>query len=141
MKKLIIVGSTGVIGKKIVELLGKDYDIIEINRSSGDYRLDMQDGDAVEKTFERIGRFDGLVSASGYGKWASMDELSTQDYHDGHFASPCFLFVHTNNTYTAQRQIIFQCISHANFYRNNIPHFAVLDPNNTEVLPLKHLSV
>lgn len=83
MKKLIIVGSTGVIGNKIVILLEQDYEIIQINRSSGDYTLDMQDYDAVEKNFIAIGGFDALISTSGYGKWASMDELSTQDYHDG----------------------------------------------------------
>lgn len=83
MKKLLIVGSTGVIGKKVVELLANDYEIIEINRSSGDYQVDMQDADAVEKVFETIGSFDGLIAASGYGKWASMDDMSTQDYHDG----------------------------------------------------------
>ena len=83
MKKLIIVGSTGTIGKKILELLKNDYEVIEVNRSSGDHQLDMQDGDAVEKMFKSIGGFDALISASGYGKWASMDELSLQDYHDG----------------------------------------------------------
>ena len=83
MKKLLIVGSTGVIGKKVVELMTNDYEIIEINRSSGDYQVDMQDANAVEKVFEKIGNFEGLISASGYGKWASMDDMSTQDYHDG----------------------------------------------------------
>lgn len=82
-KKIIIVGSTGTIGQKVVKLLKNDYQVITINRSSGDYQADMQDADAMEEIFKIIGPFDGLIATSGYGKWGTMDEHSVQDYHDG----------------------------------------------------------
>jgi len=82
-KKLIVVGSTGVIGKKVVELLEEDYQIVEVNRSSGDYKLDMKDAISVDEMFKRIGKFNALISTSGFGRWASMDEMSIQDYHYG----------------------------------------------------------
>jgi NAD(P)-dependent dehydrogenase (short-subunit alcohol dehydrogenase family) len=83
MKKAIIVGSTGVIGKKVVELLESEYEIVEVNRSSGDYQLDMSDAQAVEEMFKQVGAFDALIATSGYGKWGSIDEHSIQDFHDG----------------------------------------------------------
>lgn len=83
MKKLVLVGSTGVLGKEVKELLGPDYEIITVNRTSGDYQLNMSDVDAVEKMFKEIGGFDALISTSGYGKWGSIDEHSIQDFHDG----------------------------------------------------------
>ncbi|NOU58300.1 short chain dehydrogenase [Marinifilum caeruleilacunae] len=83
MKKLVLVGSTGVIGKKVKELFGTDYEVISVNRTSGDYQLDMADAEAVESMFKEIGGFDALISTSGYGKWASIDEHSIQDFHDG----------------------------------------------------------
>ncbi|BDD09310.1 short chain dehydrogenase [Fulvitalea axinellae] len=83
MKTLIVVGSTGVIGKEIVKLLRSDYNIIEINRHSGDYQLDIQNAEAVEEAFRKIGSFDALISAGGYGKWGSLEEHSLQDFHDG----------------------------------------------------------
>jgi short-subunit dehydrogenase len=82
-KKLVLVGSTGVIGKKVAELMRNDYQIIEVNRTSGDYRIDMQDAAAVEKLFNAIGGFDALIATSGYGKWGTLDEHSIQNYHDG----------------------------------------------------------
>jgi NAD(P)-dependent dehydrogenase (short-subunit alcohol dehydrogenase family) len=82
-KKVIVVGSTGVIGKKVVQLLGEKYQIVTVNRSSGDYRLDMQDAEAVDEMFKSVGPFDALIATSGYGKWGSMDEHTIQDYHDG----------------------------------------------------------
>ncbi|MCT4613743.1 MAG: short chain dehydrogenase [Marinifilaceae bacterium] len=83
MKKLVLVGSTGVIGSKVVELMKADYEIVTVNRTSGDYQLDMSDANAVEEMFKKIGSFDALISTSGYGKWGSIDEHSIQDYHDG----------------------------------------------------------
>jgi len=83
MKKVIVVGSTGVIGAKVIEVLGSDYEIITVNRSSGDFQLDMSDFKAVENMFEQIGGFDALIATSGYGKWGSIDEHSIQDFHDG----------------------------------------------------------
>jgi NAD(P)-dependent dehydrogenase (short-subunit alcohol dehydrogenase family) len=82
-KRVILVGSTGVIGSKVAELLHNSYEVITVNRSSGDYRLDMQDTNAVEDMFKSVGPFDALIATSGYGKWGSMDEHSIQDYHDG----------------------------------------------------------
>ncbi|MCT4638391.1 MAG: short chain dehydrogenase [Bacteroidales bacterium] len=83
MKKLIVVGSTGVIGKEVVELMKSQYQVIEVNRSSGDYKLDMSDTKAVESMFKEIGGFDAIIATSGYGKWGSIDEHTIQDFHDG----------------------------------------------------------
>ncbi len=82
-KKLILVGSTGVIGSKVKELLSTDYDIIDVNRTSGDYHVDVSDADAVEAMFKTIGHFDALIATSGSGKWGTIDEHSIQDFHDG----------------------------------------------------------
>lgn len=82
-KKIIIVGSTGTIGKKVIELLENDYEVVTINRTSGDYQADIQDTDTLEAIFKSIGHFDGLIATSGYGKWGTMDEHTIQDYHDG----------------------------------------------------------
>lgn len=82
-KKAVIVGSTGVLGTKVVELMTNNYEVVTINRSSGDYKLDMADAEAVEKAFAQIGAFDVLIATSGYGKWGTIDEHSIQDFHDG----------------------------------------------------------
>ena len=66
-KKIIVVGSTGTIGQKVLELLGDQYQLITINRTSGDYQVDMQDAKAVEETFKAIGTFDGLIATSPLG--------------------------------------------------------------------------
>lgn len=83
MKKIIVIGSTGVIGKEVVKLMKNQYQVIEVNRSSGNYKLDMSDTKAVEDMFKEIGGFDAVIATSGYGKWGSIDEHTIQDFHDG----------------------------------------------------------
>lgn len=83
MKKVILVGSTGVIGSKVQELLNEDYKIITVNRTSGDHQLDMSNAEAVEQMFKEIGSFDALIATSGYGKWGSIDDHTIQDFYDG----------------------------------------------------------
>ncbi len=83
MKKVVLVGSTGVIGSKVEKVLRDNYEIVTINRSSGDYKMDMADAKAVDETLSKIGGFDALIATSGYGKWGSLDEHSVQDFHDG----------------------------------------------------------
>jgi NAD(P)-dependent dehydrogenase (short-subunit alcohol dehydrogenase family) len=82
-KKAIIVGSSGTIGKKVVELLSDKYEIITVNRHSGDYQVDMQDSNALEEMFKLIGKFDILIATSGYGKWGTLEEHTINDFHDG----------------------------------------------------------
>lgn len=83
MKKVILVGSTGVIGSKVQEVLQNDYEIVTVNRTSGDYKLDMADSKAVEAMFQQVGKFDILIATSGYGKWGPLDQHAIQDFHDG----------------------------------------------------------
>ncbi|MCO7184824.1 short chain dehydrogenase [Tenacibaculum sp. XPcli2-G] len=83
MKKVIIVGATGIIGSKVQDILCKDYEIITINRTSGNYKLDMANAEAVDTTLKSIGGFDALIATSGYGKWGNIEEHSIQDFHDG----------------------------------------------------------
>ncbi|MDC1105095.1 short chain dehydrogenase [Prolixibacteraceae bacterium] len=83
MKKIVLVGSTGVIGSKVKKLFEENYHVVTVNRTSGDFRLDMADAAAVEDMFKKIGSFDALITTSGYGKWGTIDEHSIQDYHDG----------------------------------------------------------
>jgi len=82
-KKLILVGSTGIIGSKVLELLSPDYEIITVNRSSGDFHVDVADADAVKQMFKEIGSFDVLIATSGSGKWGTIDDHTIQDFHDG----------------------------------------------------------
>lgn len=69
-------GLQGTIGKKVVEVLKPEFDIIEVNRTSSDYQLNMQNTEDLEKFFKSVNGFDTLVATNGYGKWGTIDKHS-----------------------------------------------------------------
>jgi len=60
MKKIIVVGATGKLGKEVVEGLEKDYEVVRAGRSGPDLKLDAFDFSSVSEVFATVGSFDGL---------------------------------------------------------------------------------
>ena len=54
MKKIIVVGATGRLGRVVIEGL-KDYEVIRAGRSGPDLKLDALDFESVSDVFSTIG--------------------------------------------------------------------------------------
>ena len=65
MKKIIVVGATGKLGRVVVEGLQKDYEVIRAGRSGPDLKIDAFDFESVSDILGSVGPFDGLVSCIG----------------------------------------------------------------------------
>lgn len=63
--KIIIFGSTGLIGKELVKQFSANHEIIEISRSSTEITADYTDQDSLVEMFEKIGSFDALINVAG----------------------------------------------------------------------------
>ena len=78
--KIIVVGANGTIGSKIVEALGTEHQIIKVGRNSGDVHADISDPASVKAMFEKIGKFDALVNASGDVAFAPFKDLNADHW-------------------------------------------------------------
>ncbi len=81
--KIIVIAATGTIGSAIVAKLAADHEIIRVGNSRGDFNVDLQSTESVEKLFNDIGSFDSLVSAAGLAKFGNLNDLSLEDFHYG----------------------------------------------------------
>jgi len=75
--KIVVIGATGTIGKAVVAALEGRHEIVKVANRSGDLRVDIADTGSIRKLFERVGRFDALVSAVGkvhFGELAKLTE-------------------------------------------------------------------
>ena len=63
--KIIIVGASGAIGKKVVAALQKEHEIIRVGSKSGDFQVDIRSEASIQQLFKQTGPFDALVSAVG----------------------------------------------------------------------------
>jgi NAD(P)-dependent dehydrogenase (short-subunit alcohol dehydrogenase family) len=81
--KIIIVGATGTIGKKVAAELGKRHDIIKAASKSGDTQVDATSAQSIREMFKRVGKFDALVSATGHGHFGPFDTMTEEDFYKG----------------------------------------------------------
>ena len=89
MKKIIVIGATGKLGKVVVEGLQKDYEVIRASRSGPDLKIDAFDFESVSDVFASVGPFDGLVSCIGGTPFKTFEELTMDDFAAG-LSTKCF---------------------------------------------------
>jgi len=81
--KILIVGGTGTIGKKVSAHFTKKHQIVIAGRKSGDVNVDIADSKSIEAMFESIGKVDAIVCIAGEAKWAAFDSMTEEDFYIG----------------------------------------------------------
>ena len=81
--KILIIGGTGTIGKKVSAHLAKKHQIINAGRNSGDVNVNIADSKSIEAMYESIGKVDAIVCIAGEAKWAALDAMTEEDFHVG----------------------------------------------------------
>ena len=81
--KIIIIGSTGTIGQKVVDALTGRHDIISVGHTRGDLQVDLASTDSIRKMFDMAGEFDAVVSTAGQARFGTLVELSDEDFAIG----------------------------------------------------------
>ncbi len=80
--KIIVVGGTGTLGKVVVSKLEKNHDVIAVGRNTK-ISVDITDHNSIRAMYEKIGKFDALVSTTGKVSFKPLQELSHEDFNLG----------------------------------------------------------
>jgi len=83
MKKIIVIGASGTIGKGIVEQLGLRHEVITVGRNSGQFQVKIEDPASVEALFQRVGKVDGVVVAAGDLHFGPLAEMTAEQFQVG----------------------------------------------------------
>ena len=79
--KVIVIGSTGIIGKAVVnQLQAENYEVIPVSRNSKDIQVDISDIHSIKSIYESIGEFDHMVSATGKVTFKALTEMTDDDF-------------------------------------------------------------
>ncbi len=81
--KIVVIGGTGTIGKKIVAHFSPTNEVLVAGRSSKDFPVDIADSATIEQLFSKTGKVDAIICAAGEAKWALFNDLSEEDYYIG----------------------------------------------------------
>ncbi|MTW10919.1 short chain dehydrogenase [Pseudoduganella eburnea] len=83
MKKIIVIGASGTIGKGIVEQLGLRHEVITVGRNSGQFQVKIEDPASVEALFKQVGKVDGVVVAAGDLHFGPLAEMTAEQFYVG----------------------------------------------------------
>ena len=81
--KILIIGGTGTIGKKVSAHLAKKHQVVIAGRKSGDVNVDIADSKSIEAMFESLGKVDAIVCIAGEARWAALDSMTEEDFYIG----------------------------------------------------------
>ena len=81
MKKILLIGATGTIGKAITEELKRDCEVIQVGGSSGEHQVDIASSDSIKALYEKFSDVDAVVCAAARGVvFAPLAELTQKDF-------------------------------------------------------------
>ena len=64
MKRILVIGASGTIGKSVCTELSHDNEVLEASFSSSEFSVDIADTDSVRTLFESVGTVDHVVCAA-----------------------------------------------------------------------------
>src|SRR5918911_1474256 len=78
--RILIIGATGTIGQAIVATLRARHELVLASRRHAQEKVDITDPASIRALYERIGRVDAVVSATGQAKYAPLAALTDADF-------------------------------------------------------------
>lgn len=80
MRRVLVVGASGLIGSHVVSALASRAEVMEASQGSADLPVDISDSDSIQAMFDRVGPVDGVVCAAGMARWLPLAETTDQDW-------------------------------------------------------------
>jgi NAD(P)-dependent dehydrogenase (short-subunit alcohol dehydrogenase family) len=77
--KVIVIGSTGIIGAAVVRALGARHQVVGASRR-GDPRVDLEDSASIAALFRAIPDVDAVVCCGGEAVYKPLPQLTEQDF-------------------------------------------------------------
>jgi NAD(P)-dependent dehydrogenase (short-subunit alcohol dehydrogenase family) len=78
--RIVVIGSTGTIGRAVMSHLAVRHDVIQVAHSRGGYRVDLESVESIRALFGQIGSVDAVVSCAGVAKFKPLEQLTDEDF-------------------------------------------------------------
>ncbi|MFM7541990.1 MAG: NAD-dependent epimerase/dehydratase family protein, partial [Actinomycetales bacterium] len=77
--KILVIGSTGLIGRFVVDALAPLGEVIGISRTTP-IKVDVKDSASIKEMYKSVGKFDHLASCIGKVTFKSILDISYDEY-------------------------------------------------------------
>ena len=83
MKRVLIIGSSGLLGSAIAHLLNKKYEIIEASRTSQSHPVDISNMELLRTLMQSVGKVDAIVCTAGVAQFRGFSDATNADWDFG----------------------------------------------------------
>ena len=83
MKKVLILGATGLIGNAIAELLEGKAEVVKASFNAPGLNFDLANPDSLKSLFATVGKVDSIICTAGVVRMAPWAEASDEEWHFG----------------------------------------------------------
>lgn len=80
MKKILVIGASGTIGKAVVAQLKTRHEVISVGSSSGDFQANMENLNEIQALFEKVGKVDAVVVTAGNVHFGPLAEITPEQF-------------------------------------------------------------
>ena len=78
--RIVVIGANGTIGQQVVKRIQeKGHEAIEVSRTSGRFKADIQDKKSLDELFKQLGSFDAVANASGSVVFKTVEQFTDED--------------------------------------------------------------
>ncbi len=81
--KILLIGASGTIGKRISAELSRKHEVIGAGRSNADVEVDITDHLSIEDMYHAVNGVDAVICAAGPAKFGPFGEMSEEDMYVG----------------------------------------------------------
>src|SRR6476620_3457805 len=81
--KLLLIGASGTIGRRIYETLSKKHEVIRAGSNGDDVSVDIISSESIEQMYKSVANVDAVICAAGGAKFGAFRELSEDDFYIG----------------------------------------------------------
>ena len=81
--KIVLIGASGTIGRAVHAELSQRHEVVGVNSTSGDFRVDIADRESIRQLYARVGAFDAVVSAAGKVHFGPLEQFTAEQFDLG----------------------------------------------------------
>jgi NAD(P)-dependent dehydrogenase (short-subunit alcohol dehydrogenase family) len=83
MKRVLVIGSNGLIGSAIVQTLKLTHHVIEASRSSKSHSVDISNVESLRALFNSVGKVDSIICTAGVANFHGFSDATDADWRFG----------------------------------------------------------
>jgi len=83
MKRVLVIGSTGLLGSEVVRALQGRADVVGASFSRAPLKVDIADPSSLRRLFEKVRPLDGIVCTAGMARFLPWTQATDEDWAHG----------------------------------------------------------